>query len=272
MRIFPAALEIDPLEGFDPQKDIFKRSELGRGLTNIVSSVSDPLVVALDGQWGSGKTTFLKMWAGELRKVGIPVIYFDAFANDYAEDAFTAIAGEIIGLVEEARKAATSAGKKFLKNAVGASRIVLRSGLKLGVKAATMGAVDTADFSRLGSDIASEASKLTDEYIGTLLTSQTKNKQTISAFHQALTDLPAILTVPQGDTRPLIFIIDELDRCRPLFALQILERIKHFFAVPNVHFILGVNLFQLQNSVRLAYGQGIDGQGIDKPTFKNLSI
>lgn len=60
------------------------------------------------------------------------------------------------------------------------------------------------------------------------------------------------------DKKPLVFIIDELDRCRPDFALSLLERIKHFFSVPNVHFILGIHSGQLENSVRSFYGNGID--------------
>lgn len=265
MRIIPPELEIGPDEGFDPKKDIFKRAELGRGLTNIVSAVAEPLVIALDGQWGSGKTTFLKMWAGELRKTCFHVIYFDAFANDYAEDAFTALAGKIIELVEEAKKGKTPSGKKFVERAVDAGKIVLRSGLKIGVKAATMGALDAVDLKSLESDVATETSALADKYVGELLTKQREKKATIAAFRQALAELPAILTVDQpgseqseGTAKPLVFIIDELDRCRPLFALEILERVKHFFAVPGVHFVLGANLVQLQNSVVVAYGPGID--------------
>jgi hypothetical protein len=62
------------------------------------------------------------------------------------------------------------------------------------------------------------------------------------------------------DGKPLVFIIDELDRCRPSFALELLERVKHFFAVPNVHFVLGAHLKQLENSVRVTYGSEIDAQ------------
>lgn len=88
MRLFPPSLEVGDEEGFTPEKDIFGRAQLGAGLTNLVNSVSDPTVIAVDGQWGSGKTTFLKMWAGELRKAGFPVVYFDAFENDHVDDAF----------------------------------------------------------------------------------------------------------------------------------------------------------------------------------------
>lgn len=64
---------------------------------------------------------------------------------------------------------------------------------------------------------------------------------------------------PDGDDpTPLVIVIDELDRCRPDYALEVLEVIKHFFAVPMVHFVLGVNLIALANSVKARYGQEID--------------
>src|SRR5262245_60944601 len=114
MHLFPPPLEIGDTEGFTREKDIFKRSTIGRGLTNVLTNVSDPTVIAVDGQWGSGKTTFLKMWAGELRKAGIPVVYFDAFENDYAEDAFTAIASQLVSLAQERRKANSRAVQTFV--------------------------------------------------------------------------------------------------------------------------------------------------------------
>ena len=66
----------------------------------------------------------------------MPVVYFDAYQNDYAEDAFTALASELIALAEEQRKANSPRAKIFLQKAVGAGKVLLRSGLKLGVKAA----------------------------------------------------------------------------------------------------------------------------------------
>src|SRR5437899_2382392 len=94
MRLFPPELEIGPEEGFTRERDIFERRPFGEKLTRIVQTLEDPLVLLLDGQWGTGKTTFIKMWRGELTKLKVPSIYFDAFANDYHEDAFLTIAGE----------------------------------------------------------------------------------------------------------------------------------------------------------------------------------
>ena len=71
MRLFLPPLQIGDEDGFTPEKDLFGRKVIGDGLTNLVISIDQPLVLALDAQWGSGKTTFLKMWAGELRKSGV---------------------------------------------------------------------------------------------------------------------------------------------------------------------------------------------------------
>ncbi len=149
MLIFPPKIEIGDEEGFAPAKDIFKRAEFGTGLANLVSAVEDPMVIALDGQWGSGKTTFIKMWAGLLRKKGHPVIYFDAFSHDYIDDAFLAIAGEVVSLSQKSKSANTPAHKKFLNGAARAGRAILRSGTKIGVKAATLGVLDASDLESL---------------------------------------------------------------------------------------------------------------------------
>lgn len=262
MRLFPPPLEIGELEGFTKEKDIFGRSGIGKGLTNIVSQVDDPLVIAVDNEWGTGKTAFLKMWAGELRKSRIPVVYIDAFQNDYVEDAFTAIAGQIITLATERQKQDQPAAKRFLESSKGTAKILLRSGLKIGVKLGTAGILDAADFSGASAEISKEATDLEDKYLGELLTKQKQESVAIQSFRDALSVLPALLSPPENGEvtkqKPLVIIIDELDRCRPTFALQILERIKHFFSVAGVQFVLGTHLGQLQNSVSAVYGTGIN--------------
>jgi len=126
-----------------------------------------------------------------------------------------------------------------------------------GIKLLTMNAIDTEQVAE--EILADTTSELFDKFVGERLTKQREEKNTIQAFRDALEELPKLLRrdTATGD-KPLVFIIDELDRCRPLFALELLEKIKHFFSVPNVHFVMGVNLSQLRNSVELAYGSSID--------------
>ena len=119
-----------------------------------------------------GKTTFIKMLAGHLRNESFPVIYFDAFKNDHVDNGFLTIAGEVIRLSKELHKDESLRHKAFVRTAARAGGILLRMGAKIGVKAATLGAIDAADFEGLksvASDIAKETSTKADEYVESLL-------------------------------------------------------------------------------------------------------
>lgn len=263
MHFFPPPLKIDENEGFDKAKDIFGREKIGVGLTNLLNATPDPVVLAVNGQWGSGKSTFLKMWTGAMRNAGFPVIYFDAFEHDYIGDSFSAIAGEIIELTES-KKLKPKARKKIKDATVAAGKVLLRAGLIVGAKAATAGLMSANDVGGIVDDAKEAVGDITSKLLEELLTTRERDRKTLQAFRDALISLPSLLREEivgqDGADKPLIVVIDELDRCRPSFALEILERMKHFFSVPGVHFVLGVHLEQLENSVRVAYGTNIDAR------------
>ena len=277
MKVYPTALEVGEQEGFTPENDLFGRKQLGLGMSHLVETVEDPLVIAFDGPWGSGKTTFLKMWAGELRKNGHPVIFFDAFENDYVEDAFAALAREVVELAENAKLPDIKTIETIRNSAARLGVLLLRSsakiGLKVAVRAATAGLTDSDDFKDAAKDIEKEAENAAEVYMNQLLEKPRKQKEIILQFREALAALPGLLSPPIGEVRqkPLVFIIDELDRCKPLFALSLLERVKHFMTVPNVHFVLGVHMRQLEGSVRYAYGNDIAATAYLQK-FVNLTI
>ncbi|MGN7752324.1 KAP family P-loop NTPase fold protein [Sinorhizobium sp. 22678] len=277
MKIYPKPMQIGDEEGFSAEKDLFGRAQLAGGMSNLVSTVEDPLVIAFDGAWGSGKTTFLRMWAGELRKVGFPVVLFDAFENDYVEDAFAALARELVELAEDKTSVGNKAAQSFREKAVNLGSLLLRGAAKVGtkaaVRAATAGILKAEDVKEVAEDLTSEAETMAEAYMNQLLDRPRKQKETVESFRDALTALPSLLApATEGEKqRPLIYIIDELDRCKPLFALALLERIKHFMSVPNVHFVLGTHLRQLEGSVRFAYGSDIDASAYLQK-FINLTI
>ncbi len=278
MRIFPPQIEIGDEEGFTEEKDIFKLKEFGEALTSVVEKVEDPMVIVLDGPWGDGKTTFAKMWLGELRKKKFPekkfpVIYFDAFANDFMDDAFVAIAGEVISLLpqEKLGDKGDNAYKTFLDKAVKVGKIVARS--------SKVGALSLDVIDAVKSESSSEKkSEWMDTHLKTLLQSHKEERSAIKEFKKALSEIASKLVSSDSDDlakeekrancRPLVFVIDELDRCKPSFALAVLERIKHFFSVEGIHFVLVTNLKQLEKSVESSYGK-IDAQ-IYLQKFYNL--
>jgi hypothetical protein len=263
VRLFPQPLEVSELEGFS-SKDLLGRAELGQRLTNLLSVVLDPQVIALNGPWGSGKTTFLRMWAGELRKRGFPVIYFDAFENDYVDDAFAALARDLIELAESSGGKRKAMVRAFKEKAIDLGAYLLRSGTKLGLKMGTRvltaGLASDTDIKAALEEAIDDSADAAQTYMRQLLDNPRRQKTLADSFRHALSSFAATVApaASEGEQKPLIYIIDELDRCRPDFALSILERIKHFLSVDNVHFLFGVHQEQLETSVRYAYGPDID--------------
>ena len=143
-----------PNEGFTPEKDIFGRKPFGDQLTRIVRALENPSVLLLDAQWGTGKTTFVKMWRGELTKAGIPSVYFDAFANDYQQDAFLAVASQIIAEAEDIAPSGKKVLKAFKEKALQAAKALGRASLRLGVRAATAGLIEGEALEKAAADIA----------------------------------------------------------------------------------------------------------------------
>ncbi|MEK7792839.1 MAG: P-loop NTPase fold protein, partial [Pseudomonadota bacterium] len=103
---------------------------------------------------------------------------------------------------------------------------------------------------------ANSFSDLIGSLVEERINSHTKDIELIQSFRELLSNLPSKLQ-ENGD-KPLVIIIDELDRCKPTFAVEIIEKIKHLFSVKNVVFVLVMNKAQLEESIKSVYGQNID--------------
>lgn len=198
------------------------------------------------------------MWQGHLVEAGIPSIYIDAFENDYSEDAFISIASAIT-CYAEANGDADNRTTAFKESAKKVGVQLLSWSAKVAIKAATLGALEKADIESLasiGGDVATSASDAVSELIKDRLSAHSKQVAVISTFKSELALLPSKLK--NNDSGRLVIVIDELDRCKPTFSVEILEKIKHFFSVPNVVFVLVMNKEQLEESIRSVYGANID--------------
>jgi hypothetical protein len=258
VRIVTPPLIVEESDAF--KNDVLGRKAYGEALLNLVTRSSDELVISLDGRWGEGKSTFVKMWQGLLSEAKIQNIYIDAFANDYLDDAFISVASAITVFVEENIEKESSEKAAELKTKV--KRIggqLLSWSAKVAVKAATLGAIKESELDELN-DIKNDISKGTSNLLGSIieerLVSHSKDIELIEEFRELLSEIPSKLE--GASENPLVVIIDELDRCKPSFAIEMLEKIKHLFSVKNVVFILVMHKEQLEESVRCIYGQNID--------------
>lgn len=102
-----------------------------------------------------------------------------------------------------------------------------------------------------GTNITSLADKLGAE----MLTAYKTRQQSKGLFKQNMRALVAGLSSDtEGLTKPLFVVIDELDRCRPDYAIKVLEEVKHLFDIPGVVFIIAMHGDQLENSIAAVYG------------------
>lgn len=75
-------------------------------------------------------------------------------------------------------------------------------------------------------------------------------------IHDLVADFLEALLSEQGNR--LVVFIDELDRCKPTYAVQLLERIKHYFSNDRITFVFSVNIDELQHVIKNYYGEGLD--------------
>ena len=70
-------------------------------LTNIANSCTYGFVLGINNKWGTGKTTFVKMWQKDLENKGHKTVYFNAWENDFEDNPLTALMGELKTLTKK---------------------------------------------------------------------------------------------------------------------------------------------------------------------------
>ena len=245
---------------FGDDFDLLDRKDHGEGLLNLVKNYSkfqdelqNDFVISLNGNWGEGKTVFVKMWQELLNESSIQNIYIDAFANDYVDDAFMVVASAIDQHIKGLDLA--SKLKNDFKDKAKDLALAL---LPLSVRIASMGILKDTDLEDCSKAISQIGEQATKHLVGEKLKSLANEQNLIEEFKDSLRELVA--TNKEGANSPLVIIIDELDRCRPDFALQLLEKIKHIFSVKGVIFVLVMNKDQMECCIKSVYGQDIDAK------------
>lgn len=220
--------------------DRLNREDAVRRLYGIISGQERPLTICLNGEWGSGKTFFLTRFARDYnkREPNGRAIYFNAWQDDFLDDPLLAIICQLKSVVKD--KTVTA-----LYNAVKKAALpyLANVGLKVGKQVAKQ-------FLSLDIDaLTTENLKSDEELIYEQYHSMDASRRVL---REKLKEFAAETKEKTG--KPLLFIIDELDRCRPTFAIELLERIKHLFCVPNLVFVVGADIRQLGKSIKAVYG------------------
>ena len=238
IRIQPREIDVPKSDPFE--NDLLGRKEPAAVLTHLIVSIEGPCVLAVDAEWGNGKTTFLDMWAKYLRKQEFPVVEFNAWKTDFSGDPFVALSKELTdGLKKYTNGSTTEQIEKGAKKILQETLPIL---LRFGATSIPV--------------MGPEVSKFVESYIASYVGA----KQSVHDFRRGLEDL-ALTVSETKKNKPLVVLIDELDRCRPSYAIELLEVAKHLFAVDHIIFVLAVNRSELENSIRALYGDKFDAKG-----------
>lgn len=238
--------------------DSVGRGEFVRQFVKMLNAIEDNCTIALEGNWGSGKTFFVKQvkmvldahnpnyqpvngfLTEERRKVikekcsefnaedGSTelkpqlCVYYDAWQNDNDEDPILSL---VYSIVKEI-------GSEFSFNKKST----------LDICGELIKLVCDKDISKLikvlkGKNALDRIRKTKDE------------ADKVSEFLQSL--------LPEVGERLIVFV-DELDRCKPSYAVKLLERIKHYFLDEEITFVFSVNINELQHTIKKHYGSDFD--------------
>jgi len=237
MRIRPYELDI-PEEG-PFENDLLNRKGQAEILTSFIATIDGSCVLAIDAEWGMGKTTFLRMWSQHIYNTGFPTIKFNAWETDFSDDPLLAISTElVIGL-----KRYIQEGK--LQHLIRLSQNVLRQTVPTGMRIIT-------------NAVSSGVLNIEPPNLRRELTSYERAKNSITQLKDHLQEVANDVSETTG--HPLIIIIDELDRCRPSYAIELLEVTKHLFSIDNIVFVLAINRSEIEHSIKVLYGDHFNSQ------------
>ncbi len=197
-------------------------------------------VLSLNSEFGSGKSTFFDMWAHKLdtAKNTFKVVYINAWASDFQGDPLLAIISYLLDLLK------TSKDIEPIKETAG----------KLCKFALSVGNDVVQRFT--GVDVI-KAGQYAESKEGTAKTELGHACfQLYKERHELFEKLKTLLRdLTHKSDLSILVIIDELDRCRPNYAIEFLETIKHFFDINGLIFVIGVDKGQLASSAKALFGQ-----------------
>ena len=180
--------------------------------------------VLLDGPWGSGKTAFVKMSAAYLRAQEVRVVEFNAWQQGHTG----------VPLVDLVSAISNELGNNTKKDLVKAAGKIMAHVAVQAVRAGTSGLVDLQSVGSV------ENRDLTASW--------EESEREAGSFKTQLAKVAA------EQEEPLVVIIDELDRCQPAYALEVLATVRHLFDVDGVIVVLAINRTELVHSIHSIFG------------------
>lgn len=247
---------------------------------------NESYVIGIDAPWGTGKTQFVSMMKnyleGKWKKEGeimnesdetealkdtganepenltsIDTIYYDAWSNDFWNNAFEPFFDCIMNSDCLAKFKEKEDFKSFFSAGKNVVEYLLSSRLKK--------IVGEDNVELFGNFIKEGANAIQNNNIEKLFPEYTNFRDSIIKLRKGLKEIIA-------KNGRIVIIIDELDRCKPSFAVQTLEIVKHLFNVKGLVFIFSLDIKQLSHSVKAVYGDGFEAIGYLERFFNYMTL
>lgn len=214
----------------------------------------------INSSWGYGKTFFLSHWKRDLEDLKYLVLSYNAWENDYSKDPLMSFLFEISSQLSVRLKQCASESKDAqvinnAKTSLESNEQLIKFLKKNGVQLIrSLVSVTT------GLNLPAGASLPTNPY-----EAEQERKEAVEGFKKKLTNVISTIKQHEGADNeyfkaPLFIFIDELDRCRPNFTIELIEVVKHICNVDDVYFVFATDGEQLQASMEGTYGQGFDAE------------
>ena len=256
---------------FDTQ-DEFKRKPIAENIIRLLTSPIDLSPMVIDGGWGTGKTEFCQKLIRLMQEQhpDYRPVYIDAFRSDHSGEPLLALLAEIIKACtpEDTGEQPSEQRKNITRKVAKAARFGIKTVAKAAASHLLKQSTDdlAEEFQQIMNDgqdadslaetvtdaAATIASHTIDATVEALLKEQIEAEKNLETLKACLKELAA--------DKPIILFIDELDRCRPDYAVDMLEVIKHVFDVENVKVVLVTNTKQLRAAINHRYGMEVDAQ------------
>ncbi|HFC8487214.1 TPA: P-loop NTPase fold protein [Neisseria subflava] len=265
-------METQVLEKTFDTHDEFNRKPIAENIIRLLTSPIDLSPMVIDGGWGTGKTEFCQKLIRLMQQQhpDYQPVYIDAFRSDHSGEPLLALLAEIIKACtpEDSGDQPSEQRKNITRKVAKAAGFVMKTVAKAAVGHVLKQNTDdlAEEFQQIMNDgqdadslaetvtdaAAAIASHTIDVAVEALLKEQIEAEKNLETLKACLKELAA--------DKPIILFIDELDRCRPDYAVDMLEVIKHVFDIENVKVVLVTNTKQLRAAINHRYGMEVDAQ------------
>lgn len=236
------------------ESDLFSLRPFADRLEKFINTerdfVDESLVISLSSKFGSGKTTFLNMWTNDLSDprggAGKPlVIRLNAWESDYYGDPLFAI---VSALVDQMTTGEATAKRQIIKAVKDVGWLATAVGNQIVRKATGVDLIEAGQFADEKQAANADEAIMPCDTFSVFQDRRDAMKQLKDAIGEFVTSRDPYV----------LFLVDELDRCRPDYAISYLETIKHIFDIRGAVFILAADRRQLENSAKTAFGYELD--------------